>query len=92
MRPPGSQEYDVDNRYRGLKPAQDDKAGQRFLNQYIRSKQLADRNPVGDRPQHEGRIIMPAMGGTIAIAQLPGNIGNTDAQVSYRNPFRAQPS
>lgn len=90
MKPQGSQDYGVDNRYRGMKPAQDNNAGQHFLNQYIQQKRVLDKAPVGDRPQKEGRFVMPAMGGTIPVSSLPqSNISNTDAQYSFRNAFRA---
>jgi hypothetical protein len=92
MKPQGSQGYGVDNRYRGMKPAQDNKAGQHFLNQYVQQKRLADKNPIGDQRQQQGRVVMPAMGGTVAVGKMPSNMTNTDMQVSYRNPFRVQPS
>jgi hypothetical protein len=90
MKPQGSQGYGVDNRYRGMKPAQDNKTGQQFLNQYVQQKRLADKDPIGDQRQQQGRVIMPAMGGTVAVSDMPSNITNTDAQASYRNPFRAR--
>jgi len=91
MRPQGSQDYGVDNRYRGMKPAQDNTTGQHFLNQYIQQKRVADEDPVGDRPQQEGRFVMGGMGGTIPVSSLPlGGISNTDAKYGFRNTFRAR--
>jgi hypothetical protein len=87
----GSQDYGVDNRYRGMKPAQDDNAGKHFLNQYVERKRLADKDQVGDRPQQEGRFVMGGMGGTIPISSLPlSGISNTDAKYGFRNTFRAR--
>ncbi len=84
-----SQDYDVDNRrketYLKMKGdqkygrASDNEAGKRFLGQYLEAKQRNDAYPIGNERQRDDRVIYPAA-------------NQTNAEISYKNPFRATQS
>lgn len=92
MRPQTSTTYDVDNRYRGVERAIDDRAGAKFLQKYIERKRESDVNRVGNTREQQGRFVFGGMGGTVSTAQMPTQITNTDSRISFRNPFRVAPS
>ena len=93
-----SQDYDVDNRYRGLKEAGDNAAGKRFLSQYMKRDRKANAPDITSQRQGDDRFVLAGEGGTVPIAGLPyeprgsANIGNTDKRIGFRNLFRAEPS
>jgi len=54
MKPQLSQDYNVDNRYRGLEDAQDDNRGRQFVEQYIeRRRAQAEPNMSSERRQED---------------------------------------
>lgn len=93
-----SQDYAVDNRYRGLEEAADNAAGKRFLSQYMERDRKADAPNITTQRQDDDRFVLVAEGGTVPVAGLPyeprgsASIGNTDRRVGFRNLFRTQPS
>ena len=101
-----SQEYDVDNRYRGFEKdpdtglalAADNEAGKRFLAQFIERDRLQEKNNIESERREDNRFTFAAQGGTIPISALPyapqGNasIGNTDQRLGFLNLFRTTPS
>jgi hypothetical protein len=93
-----SQDYAVDNRYRGLKEAGDNDAGKRFLSQYMKRDRKASAPDITSQRQDDDRFVLVAEGGTVPVSSLPyeprgsANIGNTDRRVGFRNLFRTQPS
>ena len=92
MRPQTSTTYNVDNRYRGVEQAVDNKAGAKFLQKYIERKRKSDINRIGNTKEQQGRFVLGGMGGTVSVAQMPTQITNTDAKVSFKNTFRVTPS
>jgi len=92
MGPQTSTTYDVDNRYRGVERAIDNKAGAKFLQKYIERKRESDINRVGNTREQQGRFVFGGMGGTVSTNQMPTQITNTDSGISFRNPFRVTPS
>lgn len=92
MRPQTSTTYGVDNRYRGIERAVDDKSGAKFLQKYIERKRESDVNRVGNTREQQGKFVLGGMGGTVSVAQMPTQITNTDGKVSFRNTFRVTPS
>jgi hypothetical protein len=93
-----SQNYGVDNRYRGLEEAQDNDAGKRFLSQYMKRDRKASAPDITSQRQGDDRFVFVAEGGTVPIAGLPyeprgsASIGNTDQRFGFRNLFRAEQS
>lgn len=93
-----SQNYGVDNRYRGLEEAKDNNAGMRFLSQYMERDRKADRDDITTQRQGDDRFVLAAQGGTVPTTALPyeprgaASISNTDRRIGFRNLFRAQPS
>ena len=92
MIPQTSTTYNVDNRYRGVEQAVDNKAGAKFLQKYIERKRKSDINRIGNTKEQQGRFVLGGMGGTVSVAQMPTQITNTDAKVSFKNTFRVTPS
>jgi hypothetical protein len=93
-----SQDYGVDNRYRGLEEAGDNTAGKKFLAQYMERDRKADAPDITTQRQGDDRFVLVAEGGTVPVAGLPyeprgaASIGNTDRRISFRNLFRTEPS
>ena len=93
-----SQDYSVDNRYRGHEEAQDNEPGLRFLSQYMERSQAAKADNLEQQRLGDGRFTFAGEGGTIPVAALPfdprgaASISNTDRRVGFRNLFRTQPS
>jgi hypothetical protein len=92
MRPQTSTDYDVDNRYRGVENAVDNKSGAKFLQKYLERKRTSDIDRVGNKKEQEGRFVLGGMGGTVSVAQMPNQITNTDAKYSFKNTFRVSQS
>lgn len=93
-----SQNYGVDNRYRGLEQAQDNDAGRKFLSQYVKRDRKASAPDTTSQRLEDDRFVLAAEGGTVPIASFPyeprgaSSISNTDQRSSFRNLFRAQQS
>jgi hypothetical protein len=93
-----SQNYNVDNRYRGLEGAQDNAAGLRFLSQYMERDRKGAQDDITAQRQGDDRFVLVAQGGTIPTTALPyeprgaASIDNTDRRIGFRNLFRTQPS
>ena len=93
-----SQNYGVDNRYRGLKDAQDNEAGKKFLAQYMERDRKSDSADITSQRKEDDRFVLAGEGGTVAVGSLPyeprgsASIGNTDRRIGFRNLFRTTPS
>jgi len=93
-----SQDYGVDNRYRGHEEAQDNEAGLRFLKQYQKRDLAGKQDDLETQRRGDDRFVLAGEGGTVPIAALPyeprgsASIGNTDRRIGFRNLFRTQPS
>lgn len=92
MKTQTSTSYKVDNRYRGLEEAVDDRSGARFLQSYLERKRISDTNPQGQKKEMENKFILGGMGGTVPVSSINGNLGNTDARYAFKNLFRASQS
>ena len=70
-----SQNYDVDNRYRGLERAVDDTAAKNFLNEYVGRMREEQKPNYGSDAATEDRFIINGAGGN---------------NYSFRNSFRVK--
>ena len=57
MKPQLSQNYNVDNRYRGLEAAQDNVRGRQFVDNYIARKRSSQRPNLKGEEAGEGRFV-----------------------------------
>lgn len=92
MKTQTSTSYEVDNRYRGLEEAVDNRSGAKFLQSYLERKRISGVNPQGQKKDIENKFILGGMGGTVPVSSVSGNLGNTDAKYVFKNLFRASQS
>ena len=57
-----SQNYNVDNRYKGHEEAVDNTSGKRFLKQYLEQKSLGDSDNVEAQRYEDNRFIIAGPG------------------------------
>ena len=72
-----STDYEVDNRYRGVKNASDNDSGMRFLNRFISMRLDAQRPSLTADRQGENRFLMSGPG---------------DSTYSFKNAYAASRS
>lgn len=93
-----SQNYGVDNRYRGLEDAADDQKGPQFLAQYLKQRKASQTDNITDQRRADDRFVLAGEGGTVPLTAFPyeprgaASLSNTDRSVTFRNTFRTQPS
>jgi len=72
-----STDYEVDNRYRGVKNASDNESGKRFLEKFLSAHLESQRPSLTEDRQGEGRFLMSGPG---------------DATYSFKNAYAARRS
>ena len=70
-----STDYNVDNRYRGVKSASDNQQGKHFLNQFIDQRKQANETNLTQERKEDNRFVVSAPG--------------LGVNYSYKNAFNA---
>lgn len=89
MGPQTSTNYNVDQRYKGMKNATDDAAGKHFLHQYLAVARGPEKPTLAEERNQDGRIRLYGTGGTVPVDALGlgRQLRNTDSVASVKNPF-----